>query len=110
MYLGNAKSSQEPCNSLHELEKQHFPYIYLSVVIAATCVTSDGKQHELPDFNIDLIDCESTSDRTRTPASDDNDSAGKQKLTCTRSCAPSLKDKATPQTKPNCKKGVNSLL
>ena len=110
MYLGIAKSSQEPCNSLHQLEKQHFPYIYLSVVITATSVTSDGKQHQLPDFNIDLIDCESTSDRTRTPASDDNDSTGKQKLTCTRSCLPSLKDKATPQTKSNCKKGVNSPL
>ena len=80
MYLGNAKSSQEPCNSLHELEKQHFPYFYLSVVIAATCVTSDEKQHQLPDLNIVEIECKLTSDITRTQTSDNHDSAGKQKL------------------------------
>ena len=80
MYLGNAKSSQEPCNSLHKLEKQHFPYIYLSVVIAATCVTSVEKQQQLRDFNIVEIDCKLTSDTTGTQTSDNHDSTGKRRL------------------------------
>ena len=57
-----------------------FPCIYISVVIAATCVTSDEKQHQLPDFNIVEIDCKLTSDKTRTQTSDNQDSAGKEKL------------------------------
>ena len=57
-----------------------FPCIYISVVIAAICVTPDERRRQLPDFNIVEIDRKLTSDKTRTQTSDNQDSAGKQKL------------------------------
>ena len=69
--------------SLTPTTEAPFPciYIYVSVVIAATRVTSDEKQHKLPDINIVEIDCELSSDTASTRTSDKLNSAGKQKLT-----------------------------
>ena len=76
-----AKRFQEPCNSLLTPTREaQFPCIYISVVIAATCVTSYEKQHQIPDFNIVEIDRKLTSGKTRTQTSDNQNSAGKQKL------------------------------